>query len=64
VRLWDPATGRQLRELTGHTSWVWAVAFAPAGRTLARRGYDRTGRRWDPATGRQLRELTGHTSWV
>ncbi|HZN17567.1 MAG TPA: pentapeptide repeat-containing protein, partial [Micromonosporaceae bacterium] len=29
VTLWDPATGAQVRELTGHPGWVWAVAWAP-----------------------------------
>ena len=64
VRLWDPATGNQVRELTGHTLWVPAVAFAPDGRLLATAGGDGTVRLWDPATGNQVRELTGHTDWV
>ncbi len=34
VRLWDPTTGHQERELTGHTDWVNGCARSPwtAGR--------------------------------
>ena len=35
VRLWDAATGAELRRLEGHTDWVWSVSFSPDGRTLA-----------------------------
>ena len=65
VRIWDPATGRQLRALTGHAGGVSAVAIAPDGSWLATAGgYDQTVWIWDPATGRQLRALTGHTGRV
>jgi WD40 repeat protein len=57
VRLWDVATGRELRRLEGHQQgMVAAVAFAPDGRYLASRGgLDGTVVVWDPATGRQVR---------
>ncbi len=31
ARLWETATGRQIRPLRGHTGWVAAVAFSPDG---------------------------------
>ena len=62
ARLWDPATGKHRRTLTGHTSGVRAVAFSPDGRLLATASDDGTARLWDPATGKHRRTLTGHTS--
>ena len=64
ARLWDPATGRCLRTLTGHHSGVAAVAFSPDGRLLATVSWDKTARLWDPVTGVRLRTLTGHTGGV
>src|SRR4051794_41987119 len=32
VRLWDPATGRELRRFEGHKAAVESVAFAPDGK--------------------------------
>jgi hypothetical protein len=52
------------RTLTGHTGYVWGVAFSPDGRLLATASHDKTARVWDPATGGHLRTLTGHASVV
>jgi hypothetical protein len=64
ARLWDPATGEQLRTLTGHIGTVQGVAFSPDGTLLATVGEDETARLWDVATGASVRTLTGHTGTV
>jgi Tol biopolymer transport system component len=64
VRLWDPATGKELRQFAGHDGWVFAVAFSPDGQTLASGGKDRTIRLWAVATGKELRRLVGHQGQV
>jgi WD40 repeat protein/nucleoside phosphorylase len=64
LRLWDTASGAQLRVLEGHQEPVQACAFSPNGRMLASGGKDGTLRLWNAASGAQLRIFEDHTGWV
>jgi WD40 repeat protein len=60
VRLWQFATGRELRSLAGHTSFVRSLAFSADNSRVASGGYDNTIRTWDCATGKELHCFRGH----
>ena len=60
LRLWDVATGAELRRLPGGSDGVLGVAFAPDGRRALAGGKDNVVRLWDVTTGQELRRLTGH----
>src|SRR5262249_60501393 len=54
VRLWDAATGKELRRFEGHRAGVESVAFSPDGALLASGGSDDAARAWEAATGKEV----------
>ena len=57
ARIWDPASGRQIALLAGHTADVLGAAFH--GDELVTFGVDGTARTWELATGRPRATLGG-----
>lgn len=64
VKLWDPATGRNIASWKGHSGFVNAVAFHPTGTLVASGGEDRRVRLWDVKSGRNVATLKGHDGGV
>ena len=62
VRLWDAASGEELRQFVGHAGAVSAVSFSPDGRYLLSASRDEpTSRIWDVATGQEVTRIEGST---
>ncbi|MCX6092065.1 MAG: WD40 repeat domain-containing protein [Candidatus Bipolaricaulota bacterium] len=69
ITLWDPVSGKRLREMDIPAGAVYSVAFysvafSPDGRTLAAGTNSQTVTLWDVATGTPLRTLSGHSGAV
>ncbi|MCU0527472.1 MAG: hypothetical protein MUF72_21925 [Elainella sp. Prado103] len=64
IRLWDRQTGAVLGTLSGHTNWIWSVAFSPIEPLLASGSEDQTIRLWDMRQRKLVQTLTGHKDAV
>ena len=64
VRLWEAASGKEIRQFQGHQGGVSSVVFSPDGKTVATASHDRTLRLWEVASGKELRQFQGHRGWV
>lgn len=60
IRLWDPDTGKEVRALEGHTSYVNCIAMSADGKWLASGSQDKDLRLWEVNTGKERRRFQGH----
>jgi WD40 repeat protein/uncharacterized caspase-like protein len=64
AKVWDVATGAEIRPLIGHSGSVNSVAFSPDGKQILTSSSDNTIKIWNAETGEEVRTLKGHTSLV
>jgi WD40 repeat protein len=80
IRLWDPATGKEVRRITGHKTGISTFVFSSTGKEIvsasgphlqwfADGSYMGASdhyviRLWDVATGRELRTFRGHETEI
>src|SRR2546427_9043273 len=62
IKIWQVASGRELRALTGHTGYIKSLAASRNGQWLASGSSARTVKVWDVAMGHRFYWLPGHTS--
>jgi len=64
MKLWEVATGREIRTFKGHSSSASTVAFSPDGKLALSGSFDNTMKLWELATGREVRTFKGHSSSI
>jgi WD40 repeat protein/class 3 adenylate cyclase len=64
AKLWETATGKEIRTFKGHCGWVCGVCFSPDGKFVLTGSYDHTLKLWETATGKEIHTFTGHTHWI
>ena len=60
IRLFEVRTWKRLGTLKGHEHVIWAMAFAPEGKTLASVGFDRSLRLWSVPARAEVAVLYDH----
>jgi WD40 repeat protein len=58
ARIWDAASGGEIRLLRGHDGEVRSASFSSDGRRIVTASEDRTARIWDAASGGEIMRIS------
>jgi WD40 repeat protein len=58
VKLWDTASGMEIRTFSGHTDQVLSVAFSPDGKQALSGSKNKTIKLWDIASGHEIKTFS------
>ncbi len=61
IRLWDVATGQQIKTFEGHKGWLVWVAFSPDGKRLVSGAFERSAKVWDVESGQVISTINGES---
>jgi WD40 repeat protein len=64
IRLWETATGKELRRVAAGQGWIEQIALSPDGKVLASASKDRIVSLWDVATGKEHFRLGPYPSAI
>lgn len=64
IKIWEAATGRELRALKSGNTGIKALAYSPDGRVLASSGNDGKLRLWETASGQERAVINAHPKAV
>ncbi len=59
IKIWDVASGREIRTLQSHSEYINSIAISPDGSTVASASNDGLVTLWDVASGRELKSFRG-----
>ena len=59
VRIWNAASGAAVKTLSGHTDWVYSVAFSPDGNLVASGSFNGEVKIWKVADGAVVKAFNG-----
>ena len=64
IKIWDVATGQELKTLPAETSFQDSIVFSPDGKFLASGGKDKIIKFWDIVSGQVIKTFEGHTGGI
>jgi len=64
VKLWDIASGKEMRSFVGHENWVLSVAFSPDGKRVYSSSRDGMIKQWDVENGKEILTIKAHRFFV